>query len=55
MLLVHDSHGFTTFDHVMLMACVLPTGDVLKGRTSIGLYFSADWCPSCTAFTPLLT
>jgi thiol-disulfide isomerase/thioredoxin len=55
MLLVHDSHGYTTFDHVMPTARVLPTGDVLKGRTSIGLYFSADWCPSCTAFTPLLT
>jgi hypothetical protein len=25
------------------------------GRTSIGVYFSADWCPSCTKFTPLLT
>jgi hypothetical protein len=20
----------------------------------IGVYFSADWCPSCTEFTPLL-
>jgi thiol-disulfide isomerase/thioredoxin len=55
MLLVHDSHGDTIWDWVMPMARVLPTGDVLKGRTSIGLYFSADWCPSCTAFTPLLT
>jgi thiol-disulfide isomerase/thioredoxin len=55
MLLVHDSHGDTTCDRVMPTARVLPTNDVLKGRTSIGLYFSADWCPSCTAFTPLLT
>jgi hypothetical protein len=37
------------------MARVLPTSDVLRGQTSIGLYFSADWCPSCTAFTPFLT
>ncbi len=54
MLLVHASHDYTTFDHAMPTARVLPTGDVLKGRTSISLYFSADWCPSCTAFTPLL-
>jgi thiol-disulfide isomerase/thioredoxin len=27
---------------------------VLKGRTVILLYFSADWCPPCQAFTPLL-
>jgi hypothetical protein len=55
MLLVHDSHSYTTFDRVMPTAQVLPTGNILRGRTSIGLYFSADWCPSCTAFTPLLT
>jgi thiol-disulfide isomerase/thioredoxin len=27
---------------------------VLRGRTIIGLYFSADWCPPCQAFNPLL-
>jgi thiol-disulfide isomerase/thioredoxin len=45
---IHDGHGYST--------CYrgLPTGDVLKGRTLIGVYFSADWCPSCTEFTPLL-
>jgi hypothetical protein len=42
MLLVHESHGYTTFDRVMPTARVLPTGDVLRGRTSIGLYFSVD-------------
>jgi thiol-disulfide isomerase/thioredoxin len=30
------------------------TESVLKGRTVIGLYFSADWCTPCQAFTPLL-
>jgi hypothetical protein len=55
MLLVHDSHGYTTFDRVIPTAQVLPTGDILKGWTSIGLYFIANWCPSCTAFTPLPT
>jgi hypothetical protein len=55
MFLVHDSHGYTTFDRVMPRARVLPTGDILKGRTSFDLYFSADWYPSCTAFTSLLT
>ncbi len=55
MLLVHDSHIYPTFDCVMPTARVLPTGDILKGWTSINLYFIADWCPSCTALTPLLT
>ncbi len=27
---------------------------MLKGRTVIRLYFSADWCPPCQAFNPLL-
>jgi hypothetical protein len=33
---------------------VLPTGDILRGCKSIGVYFSADWCPSCTTFAPIL-
>ena len=46
---MHDSHGDSAFK------ISTPTGEVLKGRTLIGVYFSADWCPSCTKFTPLLT
>jgi nucleoredoxin len=30
------------------------TESVLKGWMVIGLYFSADWCPPCQAFNPLL-
>lgn len=29
--------------------------DVRKSTTSIGLYFSAHWCPPCRAFTPVLS
>ena len=32
----------------------LLTESVLKGRTVISLYFSADWFTPCQAFTPLL-
>ena len=28
---------------------------MLRGRTSIGVYFCANWCGPCTAFTPSLT
>jgi hypothetical protein len=42
-LLVHDSHGYTIFDRGMPTAHVLLTSDVLKGRTSIGFFFNADW------------
>ncbi len=47
-LKIHDGHSYSIFYRG------LPTGDVLKGRTLIGVYFSADWCPSCTEFTLLL-
>jgi hypothetical protein len=33
---------------------VIPTGTVLAGCTSIGVYFCADWCGPCTMFTPIL-
>jgi len=29
------------------------TSEVLKGKT-VGLYFSAHWCPPCRGFTPEL-
>jgi hypothetical protein len=54
MLEIHDGHSYATFDRFMLTFRMLPTGDVLRGITSIGLYFSVDWCPSCTTFTPIL-
>jgi len=31
-----------------------PTGDALAGKTAIGIYFSAHWCPPCRGFTPKL-
>ena len=30
------------------------TSDVLGGKTRIGIYFSAHWCPPCRGFTPVL-
>ena len=47
-LSVHDAHGYSTWDTLNL------TASMLKGRTVVGLYFSADWCPPCQAFNPLL-
>jgi nucleoredoxin len=47
-LSVHDAHGYSTWDTLN------STASVLKGRTVVGLYFSADWCPPCQAFNPLL-
>lgn len=32
----------------------MPTGNALKGKRIIGLYFSAHWCGPCRQFTPLL-
>jgi len=31
-----------------------PTSDALAGKTAIGVYFSAHWCPPCRGFTPKL-
>jgi len=45
---VHDRHGYSTF------TTARATSSVLFGRTSVGVYFSADWCPSCVEFSPLL-
>jgi len=30
------------------------TEEVLSGKTAIGIYFSAHWCPPCRGFTPKL-
>jgi len=31
-----------------------PTEQVLGGKTAVGVYFSAHWCPPCRGFTPKL-
>jgi nucleoredoxin len=31
------------------------TSEALKGKTVLGLYFSAHWCPPCRKFTPILS
>ena len=62
-LSVHDAHGYSTWDRVAPTGSVLfrppsqpslLTDLVLKGRTVIGLNFSADWCTPCQGFNPLL-
>ena len=53
-LSVHDGHGYSTWDRFVHTGRALPTGDILRGRTSIGVYFCADWCEPCKAFTPVL-
>ena len=61
--MMHDAHGYSTWDRVVQTGSILfrppsvsslLTSSVLKGRTVIGLYFSADWCSPCQAFNPLL-
>eukprot|EP00928_Gymnodinium_smaydae_P100618 TRINITY_DN9915_c0_g1_i1.p1 TRINITY_DN9915_c0_g1~~TRINITY_DN9915_c0_g1_i1.p1 ORF type:complete len:402 (+),score=107.62 TRINITY_DN9915_c0_g1_i1:60-1265(+) len=31
-----------------------PTAEHLSGKTAVGIYFSAHWCPPCRGFTPTL-
>jgi len=33
---------------------VKPTKEVLAGKSAVGIYFSAHWCPPCRGFTPEL-
>jgi thiol-disulfide isomerase/thioredoxin len=47
-LTIHDSHGYSQWEKLA------KTDTVVRGRTVIGLYFSADWCQPCKLFTPLL-
>jgi hypothetical protein len=47
-LVVHDGHGYSHWDKLV------PTPKVVRGRTVVGVYFSADWCNPCVQFTPLL-
>jgi nucleoredoxin len=62
-LAVHDAQGYLTWDRVAPTGSVLfrppsqsslLTDSVVKGRTVIGLYFSADWCTPCRVFNSLL-
>ena len=37
-LTVHASHGYSRWEQLAT------TDTVIRGRTVVGLYFSADWC-----------
>jgi len=41
-------------DTLLTESGVQPTEKVLAGKSAIGLYFSAHWCPPCRGFTPKL-
>jgi hypothetical protein len=47
-LIAHNGHGYSSWDSLE------PTLKVVRGRTVVGIYFSADWCTQCVQFTPLL-
>lgn len=32
----------------------IPTAGAFEGKTAVGIYFSAHWCPPCRGFTPKL-
>jgi len=41
-------------DTILTKSGLKPTEEALSGKTAIGLYFSAHWCPPCRGFTPKL-
>jgi nucleoredoxin len=41
-------------DTLLTQAGERPTQEVLAGKTAVGIYFSAHWCPPCRGFTPKL-
>lgn len=41
-------------DNVLTKSGLKPTEEALSGKTAIGIYFSAHWCPPCRGFTPKL-
>jgi len=41
-------------DTLLTKAGEKPTEEVLAGKTAVGVYFSAHWCPPCRGFTPQL-
>lgn len=41
-------------DQVVTKAGMKSTEEALSGKTAVGIYFSAHWCPPCRGFTPKL-
>lgn len=41
-------------DSLLTQTGIKPTTEVLDGKTAVGIYFSAHWCPPCRGFTPKL-
>jgi len=41
-------------EHLLTKEGLKPTETVLSGKTAVGIYFSAHWCPPCRGFTPKL-
>ncbi|XP_033742033.1 tryparedoxin-like [Pecten maximus] len=41
--------------HLLTKEGKVSTGVALKGKTTLCLYFSAQWCPPCRQFTPVLS
>merc|ERR1712187_446624 len=41
-------------DSLLTKEGLKPTEEVLSGKSAVGVYFSAHWCPPCRGFTPKL-